>query len=239
LSSWEPVSFSRRTVLHGVSCLSWRQQECCRIKLGCFIIHWVSSYRSFETSALSGKDVNQLLGYTVSYLRRTEIPATALRKPTGSHGQLWFVFIQLFGSTKVAPRILATHSNLSLAAPTRRHDTPVLLRTPLNTNLACLSWLKLKVVFDNIDGQFELQSELRYYIFNPLQTKRRPLYLKPQSVRAVNTFHLDYKNQSVFYVSGTSRCLFSDIHKTHKYSVGRAYNFWMLNYLVHHVTSRV
>ena len=36
---------------------------------------------------------------------------------------------------------------------------------------------------------------------------------------AVNTFHLGYKDQSVYDVSGTSRCLFSD-----KYNVGRAYN---------------
>ena len=52
---------------------------------------------------------------------------------------------------------------------------------------------------------------------NPLKTKRRPLYLKTQSYRAVNTFHLCYKNQSVYAVSGTSRCLFSDKYKTHKY----------------------
>jgi len=32
----------------------------------------------------------------------------------------------------------------------------------------------------------------------------------------VNTFHLGYKNQSLYDVSGTSRCLFSDKHKTHK-----------------------
>ena len=32
--------------------------------------------------------------------------------------------------------------------------------------------------------------------------------------RAVNTFHLGYKNQSVYAVSGTSRCLFSDKYKT-------------------------
>ena len=54
---------------------------------------------------------------------------------------------------------------------------------------------------------------------NHLKTKLRPLYLKTQSVRAVNTFHLGYKNQSFYAVSETSRCLFSDKYKTHKYSV--------------------
>ena len=49
------------------------------------------------------------------------------------------------------------------------------------------------------------------------------------SYRAVNTFHLGYKNQSVYAVSDTSRCLFSDKYKTYKYSVGRAYSCWMLN----------
>jgi len=33
--------------------------------------------------------------------------------------------------------------------------------------------------------------------------------------------------------------LFSDKYKTHKYSVGRACSCWMLNRLVHHVTSRL
>ena len=59
---------------------------------------------------------------------------------------------------------------------------------------------------------------------NPLKTKHRPLYLKTQSVSAVNTFHLGYKNQSVYAVSGTSRFLFSNKYKTYKYSVGRAYS---------------
>jgi len=65
---------------------------------------------------------------------------------------------------------------------------------------------------------------------NPLKTKRRLLYLKTQSVCAVNTFHLGYKNQTVYAVSDTSRCLFSDNYNTHKYSVGRAYSCWMLNW---------
>jgi hypothetical protein len=42
-------------------------------------------------------------------------------------------------------------------------------------------------------------------VFNHLKTKRRQLYLKSQHYRAVNTFHLGYKNQLVYAVSGTSR----------------------------------
>jgi len=72
------------------------------------------------------------------------------------------------------------------------------------------------------------QINTKHININPLQTKRRPLYLNSQSVRAVNTFHHGYKNQSVYAVSGTSRYLFSDKYKTHKYSVGRAYSCWIL-----------
>ena len=78
-----------------------------------------------------------------------------------------------------------------------------------------------------------------FHAVNPLKTKHRPIYLKTSPYRAVNTFHLCYKNQSVDAVSGTSRCLFSDKYKTHKYSVGRAYSCLMLNMFVHHVTSRL
>jgi len=50
------------------------------------------------------------------------------------------------------------------------------------------------------------------------------LITKPSSYR---TFQLGYKNQSVYGVSGTNRCCFSDRYKTYQYSIGRAYNSWM------------
>jgi hypothetical protein len=71
--------------------------------------------------------------------------------------------------------------------------------------------------------------------FNLLKTESRLLYLEAQSVPRCKHFHLGYKNQSVYAVSGTSRCFFSYKYKTHKYSVGRTYSCWMLNLLVHHV----
>ena len=39
---------------------------------------------------------------------------------------------------------------------------------------------------------------------------------RPRPYRTVNTFHIGYKNQSVYAVSGTSRCLFSDEYKTQR-----------------------
>ena len=47
--------------------------------------------------------------------------------------------------------------------------------------------------------------------------KHRLLLLeRPGSYRTVNTFHLGYKNQSIYAVSGTSRCLFWDKHEINK-----------------------
>jgi len=43
---------------------------------------------------------------------------------------------------------------------------------------------------------------------------------RPSPYSAVNTFHLSYKNQSDYGVSGTSRCFFSDKYKTYWDGVG-------------------
>ena len=40
----------------------------------------------------------------------------------------------------------------------------------------------------------------------------------PSSYSTENTLHLGYKNTSVNFVDGNNRCLFSDPHKTHKYT---------------------
>ena len=42
---------------------------------------------------------------------------------------------------------------------------------------------------------------------------------RPSPYRAVNSFRLSYTNQSVSAVEGNNRCLFSDSHKTYKYTV--------------------
>ena len=76
-------------------------------------------------------------------------------------------------------------------------------------------------MYDNSNALFLTHVYLK---INVLKTKRRLLYLKTQFVPRSKHFHLRYKNQSVYTVSGTSRCLFSGKYKTQKYSVGRTYN---------------
>ena len=49
--------------------------------------------------------------------------------------------------------------------------------------------------------------------WQPLKTKRIPHYLNTQYVPRSKHFYLVYKNQPVYAVSGTSRCLFSDKYK--------------------------
>jgi hypothetical protein len=61
---------------------------------------------------------------------------------------------------------------------------------------------------------------------NYLNTKRRLLYLNSQSVPRSKHFRLGY----ISLWCDTSRWLFSNKYKTHKYSLGRAYNCWMLNW---------
>jgi len=57
--------------------------------------------------------------------------------------------------------------------------------------------------YKNIDRMDTLRN------FNILKTKRRLLYSKTQSVpRSKHFFQPGYENQSVYGVSGTSRCLF-------------------------------
>jgi hypothetical protein len=56
-------------------------------------------------------------------------------------------------------------------------------------------------------------SQIHTKHINTLCGQNTELYIKIQGKRAVNTFHLGYKNLSVYGVSGTSRCLFSDKYK--------------------------
>jgi hypothetical protein len=61
---------------------------------------------------------------------------------------------------------------------------------------------------------------------------------RPTMYRAVNSFHLGYKNQSVFYVSGTSRC--SQTNTKHIYTVWAEHTIVkMFNLFSHPVTSRL
>jgi hypothetical protein len=62
-----------------------------------------------------------------------------------------------------------------------------------------------------------------------LKDEAKTVYLINQFVPRSKQFYLGYKNQSIFVVWGRSHCLFSGKNKTHKYNMGGAYIFWMLN----------
>ena len=81
----------------------------------------------------------------------------------------------------------------------------------------CSITLQLNVHIKN------LEHLLRHFVplLRPLTLYR--LRARPSPYRTVNTFHLGYKNQSVYVVSGRIPSLFSDRYETHKYFVGRRY----------------
>ena len=56
------------------------------------------------------------------------------------------------------------------------------------------------------------------------------LYLQTKFLQRITYFHLGYKNQWVYAVSGTICFSFWEKYRTHKYSVGRTYSCWMLNW---------
>jgi hypothetical protein len=57
------------------------------------------------------------------------------------------------------------------------------------------------------------------YLCHDVQTSANTCVYRLSSYRAADTVRLCYKNQSVNAVQGNNRCLFSDPHKTHKYTV--------------------
>jgi len=61
-------------------------------------------------------------------------------------------------------------------------------------------------------------SQIHTKHINTLCGQNVELYLKIQSVPR-SKLNFGYKNQSVNAVQGNNRCLFSDLHKTHKYTV--------------------
>jgi hypothetical protein len=94
--------------------------------------------------------------------------------------------------------------------------------TSINKNLLLSS--SSSSSFDDVANEANDDPSKDFSADNLLKTKRRLLYLNAQFVPRSKHF---------------SPRLYSDKYKTYKYSVGRAYYCWMLNLLVHHVTSEL
>jgi hypothetical protein len=79
------------------------------------------------------------------------------------------------------------------------------------------------------------------YISNKMQRYTVHLYLEIalHVSGGTSTHHQERIQLYLQHLVFVTPLLLSDKYKTHKYSVGRAYSCWMLNLLVHHVTSRL
>jgi len=127
------------------------------------------------------------------------------------------------------PKVSLPHSQVSATCP---YPEPALSSSYPHIPLL---QIHLSIILSSTPGSPHWSLSPRFPYRNPVHASPFPVtrymsHLSHSAVNsAVNTFHLGYKNQSVYAVSGTSRCLFLDKYKTHKYSVGSAYSCWMLN----------
>ena len=82
------------------------------------------------------------------------------------------------------------------------------------------NWMDKNCLEKKVDNYFNSYS-LPYTILALCKHFKNKIGLKHKDnpYHAVNTLRLSYKNQSVNVVQGNNRCLFSDPHKTHKYTV--------------------
>jgi len=71
----------------------------------------------------------------------------------------------------------------------------------------------------NLKDRIELSSKHTLYVLRSTQNALMHCGQKVELVNVKCSVRLGYTNQSVNAVKGNNRCLFSDPHKTHKYTV--------------------